>query len=137
MTEVQQEIIRRMCDGESLRSICRTPNYPAHSTVILWTNTDAEFSDQYTRAREERADVYFDRLDDVSADAEAADSAVKVAGLRLKADNIKWQLAKMAPKRYGDKLELAGGLDINSKIERITRRIVDADGTGPRHPESF
>lgn len=132
MTEVQQEIIRRMCEGESLRSICRTPNYPAHSTVILWTNTDAEFADQYARAREERADVYFDRLDDVSDDAIKAETAVEVAGLRLKADNIKWQLAKMAPKRYGDKLELGGGLELHQKIERITRKIVDTrlDGTG-------
>ena len=38
----------------------------------------------------------------------------------------------MAPKKYGDKLELGGGLDINNKIERITRKIVDPSGTGPR-----
>lgn len=137
MTEVQQEIIRRMSAGESVRSICRTDGYPSHSTVMDWVNADAEFADHYARARDERADVYFDRLDDVSAEAETAETAVKVAGLRLKADNIKWQLAKMAPKKYGDKLELGGGLDINNRIERITRRIVDADGTGSRHSESL
>lgn len=132
--DVKTEIIRRMSGGESLRAICRDEGMPAHSTVIDWVNADADFADQYARARDERADVYFDRLDEVSEAAENAPDAVKVAGLRLKADNIKWQLARMAPKRYGDKLELGGALDLNSKIERITRRVVDtkpqADGTG-------
>jgi hypothetical protein len=130
MTEVQGEIIRRMCEGESLRSVCRTEGYPAPSTVILWTNNDPAFAEQYARARDERADVYFDRIDDVSDSAASAETAVEVAGLRLKADNIKWQLARMAPKKYGDKLELGGGLDINNRIERITRKIVD-----PKAPE--
>jgi hypothetical protein len=130
--EVQGEIIRRMCEGESLRAICRTEGYPAPSTVILWTNNDPAFAEQYARARDERADVYFDRIDDVSDAAASAETAVEVAGLRLKADNIKWQLARMAPKKYGDKLELGGGLDINNRIERITRKIVDSSGTGPR-----
>lgn len=105
MSEVKGEIIRRMCEGESLRAICRTEGYPAPSTVIGWTNEDAEFAEQYARARDERADTYFDRLDDVSEAAEQAENAVQVAGLRLKADNIKWQLARMAPKKYGDKIE--------------------------------
>lgn len=132
--DVKTEIIRRMSGGESLRAICRDEGMPAHSTVLDWVNADAAFADQYARARDERADVYFDRLDEVSEAAENAPDAVKVAGLRLKADNIKWQLARMAPKRYGDKLELGGALDLNSKIERITRRVVDTkpqpDGTG-------
>lgn len=139
MTEIQQEIIRRMCGGESLRAICRSEGYPAPSTVILWTNTNSEFAEQYARAREERADVYFDRLDGVSDEAVTAETAVQVAGLRLKADNIKWQLARMAPKKYGDKLELGGGLELHQKIERITRKIVDTkpDGTGSRDAESL
>lgn len=139
MTEVQQDIIRRMCEGESLRSVCRSVGMPAPSTVILWVNTDSAFAEQYARAREERADVYFDRLDDVSDDAVTAETAVQVAGLRLKADNIKWQLAKMAPKKYGDKLELGGGLELHNKIERITRKIIDTktDGTGSRDTPSL
>ena len=38
----------------------------------------------------------------------------------------------MLPKVYGDKLELGGGLELNQKIERITRRVVDTrpDGAG-------
>lgn len=108
----KDEIIARMAAGESLRSVCRTPGFPAPSTVIGWTVADAVFGEQYARACEARADTYFDRLDDIGDAAEAAESAVTVAGLRLKADNIKWQLARMAPKKYGDKLAIGGADDL-------------------------
>ena len=44
-------------------------------------------------------------LDDVSEQAVKAETAVEVAGLRLKADNIKWKLARMNAKKYGDRLQ--------------------------------
>jgi hypothetical protein len=67
-----------------------------------------------------RADVYFDRLDDVSDEAVEADSGIKVQGLRLKADNIKWQLARMAPKKYGDKLDLNHSGEMRfTRIEKV------------------
>jgi hypothetical protein len=124
--EVEAEILRRLTEGESLRAICRTEGYPAPSTVIKWTNEDpGTFGEQYARACEARADVYFDALDDVSEDAVVADTPVKVAGLRLKADNIKWQLARMAPKRYGDKVQV----DANVKAEvEHTHSVSDATG---------
>jgi hypothetical protein len=103
------EIIERMSAGESLRAICRTEGFPVPSAVIKWTTEDTEFGEQYARAQEARADVYFDRLDDVSEDAVRAETAVQVSGLKLKSDNIKWQLARMAPKKYGDKLDLNHG----------------------------
>lgn len=112
LSQHKDEIIERLASGESLRSICRTPGFPAPSTVIKWTTEDADFGEQYARACEARADVYFDKLDDIGNDAEMADNAVKVAGLRLKADNIKWQLARMAPKKYGDKLSVGGADDL-------------------------
>jgi hypothetical protein len=118
------EIIRRLAEGESLRAICRTDGFPAPSTVIKWTNEDPEgFGEQYTRACEARADVYFDQLDEVSDEAVSAETPVKVAGLRLKADNIKWQLARMAPKRYGDKVQVDA--NVKGEVEH-THRVSDA-----------
>lgn len=119
MTEQQQEILRRIAEGESLRAVCRSPGMPAPSTVVSWC-ADPEFDEQYTRATNMRADVYFDRLDDVSDEAVEADSGIKVQGLRLKADNIKWQLARMAPKKYGDKLDLNHSGEMRfTRIEKV------------------
>lgn len=113
--EHKQAIIEWIANGESLRSYCaNTPGAPKPSTVIQWTVEDPAFGEQYARARELGADVIFDALDEVSNEAEMADSAVKIAGLRLKADNIKWKLARMAPKKYSDKqqVEMSGGMNV-------------------------
>jgi hypothetical protein len=124
--ELEAEILRRLTEGESLRAICRTEGYPVPSAVIKWTNVDPDgFGEQYARACEARADVYFDALDDVSEDAVVADTPVKVAGLRLKADNITWQLARMAPKRYGDKVQIDA--NVKGQVEH-THGISDATG---------
>jgi hypothetical protein len=43
---------------------------------------------------------------------------------RLRVDTRKWLLSKMAPKKYGDKLELSGNEESPVAIKRIERVIV-------------
>jgi len=102
--QIKSAILVLLAEGESLRGICRSEGMPAISTVMKWVSEDGEFSEQYARAREAQADLIFEALDDVSEEAEMATNPVKVAGLRLKADNIKWKLARMSPRKYGDKV---------------------------------
>lgn len=96
-----------ICDhvagGDSLLSWCNENNF-AYNTVLAWIDADAERAANYARARDIRAEVTFERLDDVSDAAVRSESAVEVAGLRLKSDNIKWKLARMSPK-YNDKID--------------------------------
>jgi hypothetical protein len=105
-------IIEWLSEGKSLRAYCREAKLGA-STVIDWTVEDQQFGEQYARAREAGAELIFDDLDEVSEQAATAENAVEVAGLRLKADNIKWKLARMAPKRFGDKQSV----DVNGKLD--------------------
>lgn len=100
-------ICEHVSNGDSLRSWSIANGF-AQSSVLLWIDADRARAEQYARAREDRADLVFESLDDVSAEAVAAENAVKVAGLRLKADNIKWKLARMSPKKYGDKIQHSG-----------------------------
>ena len=67
--------------------------------------------------------MLFRSLDDVSADAVKAETAVEVAGLRLKADNIKWKLARMSPK-YSDKIDLNHGGQPDNPITVVETVIV-------------
>jgi hypothetical protein len=117
--DLAAEVLSRLAEGRSLRSVCQDEEMPSISTVMKWLREDDAFSQQYACAREARADVMFEELDDVSEDAAGADSAVKVAGLRLKADNIKWKLARMAPKKYGEKIqtELSGEMTVRSATD--------------------
>jgi hypothetical protein len=122
--ELATEVLTRLADGRSLRSVCGDEEMPSLSTVMKWLRENEAFSQQYAGAREARADVMFEELDEVSEDAASAESAVTVAGLRLKADNIKWKLARMSPKKYGEKIETTHAGAIG--IQRIERRVIDA-----------
>lgn len=108
-------ICERLAGGESLRSVCRDPDLPSIAEVMRWLGDEANthFREQYARAFQLRADAKFEELDDVSDEAVNAETAVQVQGLRLKADNIKWQLARMNAKKYGDKMELGGNLGLS------------------------
>ena len=108
--------------GESLRSWSIKNNLPNRS-VNDWIEADVERAAHYARAREDRADAVFDSLDDVSDEAVRAENSVQVAGLRLKADNIKWKLARMNAKKYGEKIAVGGaeGLPPVQITEIITR----------------
>lgn len=57
-------------------------------------------------------DAQAQELEDIGDQAARAQTAVEVNGLRLKADNRKWLLSKLAPKKYGDKLQLGGADDL-------------------------
>jgi len=96
-----------MADGESLRTACESAGVKV-PTLLLWIDGDPKLAEQYTRAMLARADAKFEELDAVSEQAARADSAVTINGLRLKADNIKWQLARMNARKYGDRTTIAG-----------------------------
>jgi hypothetical protein len=139
--EKADAICARLAEGESLRAICRDDGMPSAPTVILWVRTNKPFAEQYATARETGYQLLADQLleiaDDSSRDTYVDDNGNTrtdtevVARSRLRLDTRKWMLSKMLPKVYGDKVELGGSLELNAKIERITRRIVD--GTDPRN----
>lgn len=116
-----QEIASRICaelaEGKSLRAVCREDGMPSEATVRAWALDDVEgFAAHYTRAREigyERlADEILEISDDGTNDTyQDDDGNVRtdqdvIARSRLRVDSRKWMLAKMLPKRYGEKLDL-------------------------------
>ena len=121
--ELATEVLARLAMGRSLRSVCDDADMPAITTVMKWLRESATFAQHYASAREDRAEVMFEELDDIGEEAAMAESAVKVAGLRLKADNVKWKLARMHPKKYGDKIETthAGAIDHSLTINFVNK----------------
>jgi len=101
--------IDAICDyvanGDSLRSWCLKNKF-SQVTTLSWINADSTRAEHYAHARDARADVMFDEMDEVSELATVAETQVQVAGLRLKADNIKWKLARMNRKKYGEKMDI-------------------------------
>lgn len=123
--EIADSICEQIADGKSLRSICAAEEMPAKSSVFKWLSQHKDFADQYTRARESQADALFDDLADVAEEALKAETAVEVSARKLVVDTHKWRLSKIAPKKYGEKLELAGDPKAPLGIAVIERRVID------------
>ena len=106
--ELASEICRRLSLGESARQICRGDDMPVMSTLMKWlTEPDKiAFSEQYSRARDCQADFYADEIIDIADElGEGVDSnAINIARLRI--DSRKWKVARMSPRKYGDKQQI-------------------------------
>jgi hypothetical protein len=119
--EVVEEICRRLEEGESLRHIGMLDHMPTAETIRTWLRDKPDFSAQYARARELQADFFADEIRDIANDGrndwEVRESertgqeriilnAEAVQRSRLRVDTLKWLMAKQAPKKYGEKIEV-------------------------------
>ncbi|MGM5532480.1 ubiquitin carboxyl-hydrolase [Mixta calida] len=102
LPEVAADICSLLADGESLRKVCERPGMPNKSTVFRWLAQHEEFRDQYAKATETRADAIFEDMFDIADNV--AEEAAAVGKARLRIDTRKWALARMNPKKYGDKV---------------------------------
>ena len=101
--EAADEICRRLSEGETLRAICRDMGIPI-GTVLGWVRDNRNgFAEQYARARDIGYEVMADELIEI-ADGGSDDWQRD----RLRVDARKWLLAKALPKRFGDRVTLAG-----------------------------
>jgi len=102
LPEVAADICSLLAEGESLRKVCERQGMPSKATVFRWLAQHEEFRDQYAKATETRADAIFEGMFDI-ADS-VSEEAAAVAKARLRIDTRKWALARMNPKKYGDKV---------------------------------
>lgn len=125
--ELAAAICAELAQGKSLRTVCADPDMPAISTVFLWFPKHKGFSEQYAHAKEASADAMHEELSDLGdqaislalANTGPVSNAV-VNAVKLKADNLKWSMSKMKPKRYGEKLDLTSdGKKLPTPIMKI------------------
>jgi len=106
--------------GMTLTSICNLPDMPHISTIYDWQDSHPDFAERYSHARARCADTLAGKVID-----EAMNSHDAPIG-RLRMDALKWYASKLAPKKYGDKVEVEQTGSQNFKIsfavpERDTR----------------
>ena len=93
---------------------------PAKSTVMEWLEAHETFRTKYARAREYQADSLFDEMLDISDDGSNDTYIDREGNIRIDHDVLgrsklrletrRWMVMKLRPKKYGEKLELDGGL---------------------------
>ena len=99
-------VIDLVAQGKPVRQACVLSGV-AMSTFFEWVAQRQEMAERYARAMEVRAEILFDELLSIAErDGQVVpDDAAQVQRDRLRIDARKWVLAKMLPKKYGDKLE--------------------------------
>lgn len=99
-------------------------------TFLLWVSNDKALAERYAHAREaliEKMAADTIKISDEPVgytDSGGMDNAA-IAKQRLQVDTRKWLLSKLAPKKYGEKLALAG--DEENPLRIVTLKDDDAN----------
>lgn len=132
--EIATEIVQRLSEGEPLRQICRDDHMPEWRTIYDWMARDEELSAAIARARELGQDaIAEDILKELQDEPERIlsegggriDSGY-VQLLRTRADIKLKLLAKWNPKRYGDRVAVAGDADSPLKVDVDAKGLFDS-----------
>jgi len=100
--EIADRICEAIAQGNALHILCECDGMPAERTVYQWLERNPEFAQKYARARARQQDRSVDEI------VEIADRCIDPNKARVQIDARKWRMSKLAPKKYGDKLELSG-----------------------------
>jgi hypothetical protein len=130
--ELASEICRLIAEGRTTRQVCSIEGMPSLQTLFRWFTMFPEFNELYARAKEVQIEVLASEVLELSdtcrigektkstrligtsdgvvitLPAEEVTTGDMVERARLQVDSRKWLLSKLAPKKYGDRLELAG-----------------------------
>jgi len=97
------------------------PDFPVRSIIHEWIlNGGKDEADKYGKAMELRQEVLFDEIREVAANPQLMESETTTSGdmgttvqttrqdalghRKLLVDTLKWSLARMNPRKYGDRV---------------------------------
>ena len=108
MWEYTEELADKICEGlmegKSMVKICKSPDMPSRSTILRWMNDLPEFEAKCARARLMQADLMDDLILDIAENCDEDN----YQSSKVKLSAYQWRAAKLAPKKYGEKLQHTG-----------------------------
>jgi hypothetical protein len=138
----QKAVMNYVCEqiassSDSIETILKSAPYdmPDRRTIFGWLSKTQCFDHQYAIAREAQADFMIEEIIEIADNAgvpllvdgvplmidgkviRVVDSAA-VAHARLMIDTRKWTMAKVAPKKYGDKIRYESDVDVRLTLEQ-------------------
>jgi hypothetical protein len=107
--KLAERIVDRIACGESLRGVCSDPFMPDRVTLTKWARRDRELAAKIEAARRFAVDWIAEEVLEIADGAEV--ETVNVARLRCTARM--WWAARIAPKKYGDRVatEISGTIE--------------------------
>lgn len=104
-----ERILERLSNGESLNRAA-VDEGTDRRRFLEWCLKDEELADKYTRARQFCSEAGRDKLIELREKLEGG--LLDAASFRALNDSLKWEMSKLHPRIYGDRLELDGGLNL-------------------------
>ena len=142
--ELGDQICAKIASGISLTRICKDKTMPCLPIFYRWTREHPEFAKRYAQAREDQADTYADESLDIADTPEEGQEIVERADggkeirrgdmlghRKLRVETRKWFAAKMQPKKYGDRQNVAlsnpdgGPLELKNPDELTDEQLAD------------
>ena len=127
--KISAAVLDEMRSGLSAYKACKAAGVP-QSTFSRWCDDDATLAESYARAREDLIERMAEEVLNLS-DQEVPETGdgkkdwQAVQKHRLQVDSRKWLLSKLAPRKYGEKLEVSGDA-ASPLVHRIERVVVKA-----------
>lgn len=126
------DILDEITEGRALTNILKDPGMFSPNIFFKYLRDNPEQQKLYARACEVRHELLFDQMLNI-AETKEPDVEVTIdhngykevtkdalGHRRLKIDTIKWQLGKLNPKKYGDKLDLTSESKITFDASSLT-----------------
>lgn len=132
-TKKTPEILNQICEqiansSKGLREIAASVGI-TRPTLLDWLKNDKDFSAQYAHAKALQADFLAEEMltiaddgtnDTISTEAGEFPNHEWIARAKLRIDARKFLMGKLAPKKYGDKIDITtDGKAINAPIIKL------------------
>lgn len=124
--ELVEAICSRLEQGEALALVCRDEVMPGLRTFLRWADEKEEVGTAYTLALRARAEFFEAEHTRIAETAQDKDSA---AAARVQLAALEWRMSKLAPKRYGDRLDLNvdHSFDLSAVLDKGRQRVLEAN----------
>jgi hypothetical protein len=133
--ELENSICAEMSiNAISLEQICKENGFPCARSIYRHIIEDEEFSRKYARARELQLQVLADEIIPLAdkdricqkktIKADGSEEVVildQVERTKLQIESRKWLLSKLAPKKYGDRIQqdISGELSVKRVVSDL------------------
>ena len=111
--ELAERICEEIASGKHLHMICQEEWAPAERTVYQWLHKNPDFAQMYAHARERQQEVFAAEV------VLIADTVKDAAIARNMMDARKWHASKVAPKKWGDKIEIDAKVEATGASEAL------------------
>jgi transposase-like protein len=119
------EVCRRLAEGNSLREVCRDHGI-AESSVRQWVRDNRDdFAMRYQTARVLQVEAWSDLIIEIG-NRDDLDPQEK----RVRIDSLKWLMSRIVPKKWGDRLLVAG--DPESPLQVMHSQVSLSELTDPQ-----